>query len=109
MESDHFNLREWCREQVRESGMTQREIARVSGIPETWISQMMNHDMGTIDAWQRVLNAIPNTNRYKLPDVAIHLLRLCDYWDKMSKGESPTTRTIRLVIKRGFREPANIA
>jgi hypothetical protein len=103
MESDHFDVREWMREQVRTSRLTQREIARISGVPETWISQMMNHDMGSIETWQKVLNALPEINHYKLPDVAVAMLRLCDYWDTLSKGESPTTRTIRMIVKKGLR------
>lgn len=103
MESDDFDLREWCRIQVRESGLTQRQISHVSGIPESWISQMMNYNMGTIDSWQRILNALPHVNRHQLPDVVVNILRLCDYWDKMTKGESPTTKTIRMVIRRGSR------
>ncbi len=103
MENDNFDLREWCREQVRMSGMKQKDIAKAANLPGPWLSQMMNHDMGTIDSWQRVLNVLPEVNRYKLPDTIVNILRLCDYWDKLSKGESSTTRTIRLIIKRGLR------
>jgi hypothetical protein len=102
MESDDFDLREWCRQQVRDSGLTQRQISNISGFTEKTISEMMNRKTGTIDSWQRVLNALPHVNRYQLPDVAVNVLRLCDYWDKMSKGESPTTKTIRMVIRRGI-------
>lgn len=103
MESDHFDLREWCRQQVRDSGLTQREVAHLSGIAESTISQMMRHDKGGFDRWQRVLNALPEVNHYRLPDAAVNVLRLCDFWDKLSKGESPTTRTIRMVIRKGLR------
>jgi hypothetical protein len=103
MENHDFDLREWCREQVRLSGMPQKDIARISGFTDKTISQMMNHKTGTIESWQRVLNALPHINRYELPDVAPNMLRLCDYWDKMTKGESPTTRTIRTVLRKGLK------
>jgi len=103
MESDDFNLREWCRLQVRESGLTQRQISSICGLTEKTISQMMHYDTGTVEAWQRILNALPHVNRHKLPDVVVNILRLCDYWDKLSKGETPTTKTIRMVIRRGIR------
>lgn len=103
MENDHFDLREWCRWQVRHSGMKQKDIARITGMTDKTISQMMNHDTGTLESWQRILNALPHINRHRLPDVALAMLRLCDYWDKMSKGESPTTKTIRDIVRKGLR------
>jgi hypothetical protein len=103
MESDYFDLREWCRDQVRASGLKHTEVSRLTGFTEKTISQMMNHKTGTIDSWQRILNALPHMNRYTLPSTVMDILALCDEWDKMTKGESPTTKTIRMAIRKGIR------
>ena len=79
------------------------QIAQISGLTPKTISHMMHHDSGTIEAWQRVLNALPHMNRYELPSTVMNVLALCDKWDAMSKGESPTTRTIRMAIRKGLK------
>lgn len=63
MTDPRTNLRDWLVTQVRDSGLSQMEIAERVGTSQKHISYMVTRRGGSLAMWERVLNVVDAETR----------------------------------------------